>query len=358
MNESELLSVLTRLSAAAGVAGFEDQAVEIAAAYFQRYDCAVKRDRFGNLLAFKESTAKRGPKVSLALVAHIDEIGAMVTKIEEGGFLRFTAIGGLDARTLPGQAVLVHGRKALKGVIGAKPPHLLTDQERKKAVPIDQLFIDVGLDYNALRKAVSVGDIISFDQNPLLFSNRKYVSGKALDNRAGVAALIFCASELTELKHEANIFFVASLQEEVGLRGATTAAFGLNPDLAVAVDVTHGDGPGLENNFIYKLGAGPALAKGPNFDPDIFNNLELLATDNYLPYQVEPIPGHSGTDAWAFQVSREGIPTGLLSIPLRYMHSTVELISMDDLVVCGKLLSLFARSVNIQMTRQMTRGSR
>lgn len=346
MNESELVSVLTRLSSAAGVAGFEDQAVDIAADYFQRYGCSVKRDRFGNLLALKAGTARRGKKVSLALVAHIDEIGAMVTKIEDGGFLRFTAIGGLDSRTLPGQAVLVHGRKPLRGVIGAKPPHLLTDQEQKKAVPIDKLFIDVGLGYDALKNAVSVGDIISFEQKPLLFSNRKYVSGKALDNRAGVAALIYCAAELANLKHEANIFFIASLQEEVGLRGATTAAFNLNPDLAVAVDVTHGDGPGLENDFSYKLGAGPALATGPNFDEDIFFNLKHVAVDNYLPYQIEPIPGRSGTDAWAFQVTREGIPTGLLSIPLRYMHSTVELINIEDLAVCGKILSFYARAVN------------
>ncbi len=346
MNESELTAVLTRLSSAAGVAGFEDQAVEIAADFFQSYGCSVKRDRFGNLLAFKAGTAKRGKKVNLALVAHIDEIGAMITKIEDGGFLRFTAIGSIDARTLPGQAVLVHGRKTLRGVIGAKPPHLLTNQERKKAVPIDQLFIDVGLDYDVLKEAVSVGDIISFEQEPLLFNNRKYISGKALDNRAGVAALVFCAAELANLKHEANIFFIASLQEEVGLRGATTAAFGLNPDLAVAVDVTHGNGPGLENDFCYKLSAGPALAIGPNFDEDIFNRLKHAATDNYLPYQIEPIPGRSGTDAWAFQVSREGIPTGLLSIPLRYMHSTAELISIDDLTVCGKILSYYARVVN------------
>lgn len=346
MNESELVSVLTRLSSATGVAGFEDQAVEIAAGYFQSYGCTVKRDRFGNLLALKAGTAKKGRIVSLALVAHIDEIGAMVTKVEGGGFLRFTAIGGLDARTLPGQAVLIHGRKILKGVIGAKPPHLLTDQERKKTVPIDKLFIDVGLSYEDLNNIVSVGDIISFEQNPLLLSNRKYISGKALDNRAGVAALIFCAAELADRKHEANIFFIASLQEEVGLRGATTAAFGLNPDLAVAVDVTHGDGPGLENNFSYKLGAGPALATGPNFDVDLFSKLKNAAADNYLPCQIEPIPGRSGTDAWAFQVTREGIPTGLLSIPLRYMHSTVELINIDDLAVCGKILSFYARSVN------------
>jgi tetrahedral aminopeptidase len=346
LNESELLAVLTRLSSAAGVAGFEDQAVEIAADYFQGYGCSVERDRFGNLLAYKAGTAKGSKKISLALVAHIDEIGAMVTKIEDGGFLRFTAIGGLDARTLPGQAVLVHGRKTLSGVIGAKPPHLLTEQELKKTVPIDKLFIDVGLDYDNLRKTISVGDIISFEQKPLLSCNRKYISGKALDNRAGVAALIYCAAELADLRHEANIIFIASLQEEVGLRGATTAAFGLNPDLAVAVDVTHGNGPGLENDFCYKLGDGPALAIGPNIDEDIYFKLKNVAADNYLPHQIEPIPGRSGTDAWAFQVAREGIPTGLLSIPLRYMHSTVELISIDDLVVCGKILCSYARAVN------------
>lgn len=353
MKEADLVSVLFKLAGAAGVSGFEDPAVDIAEGYFKQFGCAVNRDRFGNLLALKEGTAKKSTKVSLALIAHIDEIGFMITKIEKGGFLRFTAVGGLDARTLPGQAVMVHGREALRGVIGAAPPHLLSDQERKKATPLENLFIDTGLDSTAVESNVAVGDFVSFDLQPLLLKNGKSISGKALDNRSGVAALIYCAAGLAKQSHEADIIFIASMQEEVGLRGATTAAFGLNPDFAVAVDVTHGDGPNLERNFVYKLGDGPAIATGPNFSEDLFLRLKSAASDNFLPYQVEPIPGHSGTDAWAFQVSREGIPTGLLSIPLRYMHSTVELISIDDLLSAGKILSYLAQD----FIKPVSRGS-
>jgi tetrahedral aminopeptidase len=346
VKEKELVSVLFKLSSAAGVSGYEDSAVNVAAGFFEQFGCVVKKDRFGNLLAYKKGTAEKNKKVALALIAHIDEVGLMVTKIEEGGFLRFTAIGGLDARTLPGQAVLIHGRKTLKGVIGAAPPHLLSDQERKKTTPVDQLFIDIGLESTAARKVVSIGDIVSFDQNPLQLVSGKKVSGKALDNRAGVAALVYCAAELKQRGHEADICFVASMQEEVGLRGATTAAFGLKPDFAVAVDVTHGDGSDLERDYVYKLGDGPAIATGPNFHDDLFIRLKTVAAENFLPHQIEPIPGRSGTDAWAFQVSGEGIPTGLLSIPLRYMHTTVELISVDDLLVAGKILSLLAQGFN------------
>jgi tetrahedral aminopeptidase len=347
LKEKELISVLFKLSRAAGVAGYEDSVIKIASRYFEKYGCAVERDRFGNLLALKPGSSQNDEKrITLALVAHIDEIGALVTKIEAGGFLRFTPIGGLDARTLPGQAVVVHGRKKLKGVIGAAPPHLLSAKDKKETVPSEKLFIDVGLDFESANSLVVLGDTISLDQKPLLLKSKTRVTGKALDDRAGVAALIYCAAELADQKHRADICFVASLQEEVGLRGAITAAYGLKPDLAVALDVTHGDGPGLERNFVYKLNSGPALAIGPNFHVDFSRKIQAIAKDNFLPFQIEPIPGRSGTDAWAFQVSREGIPTALISIPLRYMHTAVELLSVEDLLATGKMLSYIARDAD------------
>lgn len=339
MNEESMIEILFSLSSAVGVSGNETAALEAAADLFKKYTDEVTKDRFGNLIALKKGEAPEGKKLTLALVAHIDEIGAMVTKIEPNGFLRFTSVGGIDTRVLPGQAVVVHGSNPLHGVIGATAPHLLTEEERAQSVPIDKLFIDVGFSFEAAATMLRVGDYISFKQKPLKMHTGKTVSGKALDNRAGITALIKCAADLSGLRHQADICFIASLQEEVGLKGAITAAYGLKPDLAVAVDVTHGDLPGIDEKDTFKIGAGPALAVGPNFHPIFSSTLQQIAKNNNLPFQVEPIPGHSGTDAWAIQVSREGIPTALASIPLRYMHTPVELISSGDLYITGRLLA-------------------
>lgn len=339
MNEESMIEILFSLSSAVGVSGNETAALETAATLFEKYTDEVTKDRFGNLIALKKGEAPEGKKLTLALVAHIDEIGAMVTKIEPNGFLRFTSVGGIDTRVLPGQAVVVHGSNPLHGVIGATAPHLLTEEERAQSVPIDKLFIDVGFSFETAATMLRVGDYISFKQKPLKMHTGKTVSGKALDNRAGITALIKCAADLSGLRHQADICFIASLQEEVGLRGAVTAAYGLKPDLAVAVDVTHGDLPGIDEKDTFKIGSGPALAVGPNFHPIFSSTLQQIAKNNNLPFQVEPIPGHSGTDAWAIQVSREGIPTALASIPLRYMHTPVELISSGDLYITGRLLA-------------------
>ncbi|MGM0688419.1 MAG: M42 family metallopeptidase [Bacillota bacterium] len=347
MKEDRISAILLELSAVAGVSGNENAAVEIAARHFRRHTEEVRQDRFGNLLALKlGAPAEDREKLTLAVIAHIDEIGFMVTNIEKGGFLRFTPIGGIDPRTLPGQAVEIHGKKKLKGVIGAAPPHLSSAKDRKETVPTDKLFIDPGLSEDSLKKYISIGDYVSLEQKPLKHSTNNIISGKALDNRAGITALIFCAEELKALHHQADVCFVSSLQEEVGLRGAITNAYNLQPDLAIIVDVTHGDVPGLDERCVFKVGGGPTIAIGPNLHPVLSRRLEETARERYLPYQKEPIPGHSGTDAWAFQVSREGIPTALLSIPLRYMHTAVELISMDDLLVLSKLICYFAGSLD------------
>lgn len=354
MNQDKIKEVLFELSETSGVSGAETEVVEIAENFFKDYSDEVSKDRFGNLIAIKRGepySCRDG--ITLALVAHIDEIGAMVTKIEAGGFLRFAPIGGIDARTLLGQPVEVLGKKRLKGVIGAAPPHFLSEKKLRETVPIDKLFIDLGMAEKMVKKLVKIGDIITFEQKALALSAGNRVTGKALDNRAGVAALAICAFEMSAMRHRADICFVTSLQEEVGLRGAITSAYGLKPDLAVVIDVTHGDAPGLDDRDAFKIGGGPAVAFGPNFHPIISRKLEETAEKHYLPCQREAIPGHSGTDAWAFQISREGVPTGLLSIPLRYMHSTVELISLEDLTVCGRLLSYFARSANSMLVEEL-----
>lgn len=347
MNEETVCDILKDLSSAAGVSGAETEAVEVASRHLFQYATSLKKDRFGNLLALIPGQASpEEKKVTIAVVAHIDEIGALVTNIETGGFLRFSPLGGFDARVLYGQAVEIHANKRLKGVVGAVPPHFLNDDELKKTIPVEKLFIDLGLEEETVKKEVKVGDFISLDQNPRIMENGKKITGKSFDNRAGVAVLIACAAELAVLRHRADVCFIASLQEEVGLRGAVTSAYNLNPDLAVIVDVTHGDAPGLNDKNVYKIGGGPALGIGPNFHPVFSRRLRETAEKHFLPYQTEPLPGSSGTDAWAFQVAREGIPTALLSIPLRYMHTAVELISLNDLIISGKLLSYFISSID------------
>lgn len=346
MNPEKITDILLSLSSASGVTGCEDAAVEEASVIFRQLVDQVKKDRFGNLVALKKATADYSKIISIALVAHVDEIGFVVTKVEEGGFLRFSPLGGIDARVLPGQAVEVDAKEILKGVIGSAPPHLLSEEDRKKTVPIDKLFIDLGIPEEKVKELVSVGDTVRFEQQPLAMKFNNKLTGKSLDNRAGVAALIYAASELSGLIHAADIYFIASLQEEVGLRGALTAAYGLKPDLAIVVDVTHGDCPGLKEGSYFDLGKGPALAVGPNLHPSLTDKVEETARANYLPCQKEPIPGNSATDAWAFQVSRAGIPTALLSIPLRYMHTPVEMIDLEDIIACGKIISSFCRTVD------------
>jgi len=347
VNEKQLADLVLELSAVSGVAGDEARAIGVVARYLQQTTDLVERDRFGNLIAYKRGV-KNGTaeQISLALVAHIDEIGAVITKIEAQGFLRFAAVGAIDPRTLLGQTVVVQGRTPSLGVIGATAPHLLTEKERKKELKTENLFIDLGLTEAQAREQLSVGDFISLEQTPLKLDAGNYITGKSLDNRAGVAAMIFCAAELAEIKHQADLYFIVTVQEEVGLRGAVTAFYNLVPDLAVAIDVTHAQAPGLSGQELPELGKGAAVALGPNIHPRLFQRLQETAREQRILYQLEPIPESSFTDVWAAQVSREGIPTALVSIPLRYMHSAVELLSLADLISAGRLLSHFTRSLD------------
>lgn len=355
ITDEQLVELLKELAETPGVSGSEGDVIKKVHKLITPFTDQVKIDPFGNLVALKKGDSSKNKPLNLALIAHVDEIGAIVTEITEGGFLRFAPIGGIDPRVLPGLAVLVHGREMRKAVIGSTAPHLLSEENRKKTVPLDKLFIDTGLSVEKVRKLVRVGDPVSFDYSPLLSDNKKMITGKALDNRAGVAALVYCAALLAGLRHNANLYFIASLQEEVGLRGALTAAYHLKPDLAVAVDVTHGDMPGVDDSRTFSLGGGPVVAVGPNIHPFIAGEMQKKADEHNISYQVEPIPGPSGTDAWVFQVSRKGIPTGLLSLPLRYMHSTAEMLNLEDLRQCGRLLAFFAAGLTDAVIQEMSK---
>jgi endoglucanase len=273
------------------------------------------------------------------LAGHMDEIGLLVTKLEKG-FLRFATIGGLDVRTLLGQEVLVHGRRKLPGVVGTRPPHVLSKADRSKIVPLDKLFVDVGLSEEELGECVRVGDVITV-QRGLVELAPDMVAGKAFDDRAAVVCIAHCLQYLQSAVHSWDVFAVATVQEETGLKGALTSAFGIAPDIGIAIDVGHGNMAGVPAMDTVKIGGGPAIGFGPNIHPAMFSRLVETAKAEEIAYQTDPIPGRSGTDAWAIQVTREGVPTALISIPLRYMHTSVETLSLKDLERIGRLLARF-----------------
>ena len=276
--------------------------------------------------------------------AYLGEIGPMVTKIDKG-FLRFTQVGGFDVRVLLGQEVLVHGQRPLPGIVGSRPPHVLPADERDKVIPMDELWIDVGLPEAEVNDLVQVGDLVTVTRTVVELKNN-LVSGKAFDDRAAVVCIAEALRHLAAMKHGWDVYAVATVQEETGLKGAMTAAFGIAPDIGIAIDVGHGDMPGVPEADTLKLGKGPGIAFGPNIHPKLYEKLVAVAKANEIPYQVDPVPGATGTDAWAIQVTREGVPTALLDIPLRYMHTSVETLSTTDIERIGRLLALFIASLN------------
>ncbi len=336
MDTAQLLRELTQAS---GVSGYEDEVREIVRHAFEPYVDSMRSDALGNLIAYKKGTRTDEPRRAIMLSAHMDEIGLMVSGLEDG-FLRFVRVGGVDFRTIVGQEVVVHGVRPLPGIVASHPPHVTPPDQRSKAIPLEEMFIDVGLPPEKVRELVHVGDLITLRRD-MIELQEGYAAGKALDDRAGVVALVRCMELLQTMLHEWDVYAVASTQEEVGLRGATVAAYGVAPDVGVAVDVGFGMQQGLNETEAISMDGGPALAKGPTFHPVVFDGLKSVAEANELPCQVEILARGAGTDAWALQVSREGLPTALLSLPLRYMHTTVETICLRDIDRTGRLLALF-----------------
>ena len=334
----EVVPLLKELSEAEGIAGFEGPVRELVRQNWEPFVDEIHEGKLGSLIALKRGTAPE-PRPKLMFAAHMDEIGLMVADIEKG-FLRVTRVGGADPRVLLGLEVTVHGRRDLPGVVATRPPHVLPPQERKKAVPFDKLFVDVGLPEEKVRQLVSVGDLISIRRELSELKNRR-VSGKALDDRACVAVVTVALERLQKVQHAWDVFAVATAQEETGLKGAIAAAYGVAPDAAIALDVTFGEQPGVSKSDALPLGKGPSIAIGPNFHPKLVKRLKEVAEDREIPYHVDPIPGRSGTDAWAIQVTREGVPTALISVPLRYMHQPVETLAVEDVERAGRLLAAF-----------------
>ncbi|MBR4723117.1 MAG: M42 family peptidase [Clostridia bacterium] len=334
--------LIKKLSNMHAVSGFEYRINNEIKEMLSPFCDEVKIDALGNVIGAKYCGRKNAKK--LLLEAHVDEIGLMVKNIDENGFLTFTNVGGVDARILPSMEVIIHAKRDLKGVIGAKPPHIMSDGESEKAVKIENMAIDTGLPADEVKKLVSVGDSVTFSTCAKELADGQ-LTGKSLDDRASTACLIETMKNLVNKKLFVDVYAVLAVQEEVGGFGSMTSAFSVNPDLAVAVDVCHGVTP--DNSYCaYAVGDGAVITCGPNIHPEIFKRFKDLAEQNGIKYQIDVDGGNTGTDAWQMQVVREGIPTGLLSIPLKYMHTLVETIAVSDAEAVMNLLTDFASSLS------------
>jgi endoglucanase len=311
----------------------------------------ISLSRLGSLHGLKKGSAPE-PRPTILIAAHMDAIGLMVTSLADG-FIRVTKVGGLDARVLPGQLVTVHGRQDLPGVIVQPPAHLLPGGDRKGPVPINHLLVDTGLRPQRVKNLVRTGDLISFAQEPIELQ-ADTLAGHSLDNRASVAALTLCLDELQKRNHAWDVWAVATSQEEETLGGARTSAFQLRPQLAVAVDVTWGKSTDTPDHKTFPLGKGPTLGLGPNIHPGLHSTFKEVADNLEIPYAVEVMPRHSGTDAYALQVAAEGIPTMVVSIPLRYMHTPVEVVALKDIRRTAHLLSEFIAYLDSDYMEELT----
>lgn len=296
----------------------------------------VQTDALGNVIARKRGSGPE-PRPKVMLCAHMDEIGLIVAEVRDG-FIRTAPLGGVDYRVLLMQPVLVHGRRPLKGLFGAAPPHMARSRDRYPEA--DDLWVDVGLPADEVTTLVRVGDIITIDAPATALKGERFAA-KALDNRVAVATITLVLEELSRREHAWDVVAVAAVQEEVGSFGAVTATYQVQPDLALVIDGTFGAQKGVDDDEGFKLGDGPTIACGPNFHPLLVKALQRTAENLEIDVQTEAMPGNSGTDAWEIQVSRAGVPTGLISIPMRNMHSPAEVIDLRDVSRAGRLLAAF-----------------
>ncbi|MFZ6031473.1 MAG: M42 family metallopeptidase [Chloroflexota bacterium] len=349
---TDLTAFLKQLIAAPGLSGHESPIRRPIEDAWKPLVDETSVSRLGSLHGLRHGTAPQ-PRPGVLIAVHMDAIGLMVTGVE-GEFLRITQIGGVDGRILPGQLVLVHGRgEALPGVVVQPPGHLLPERYAHAPVPLEHLWVDVGLPADLLRRRVRVGDLISFAQPPLDTAGET-LAGHSLDNRASVAALTHCLELLQGRPHAWDVWAVASTQEEVGGWGAQTSAFDIRPALAIAVDVTFGNGPGSPGHKTYALGKGPTLGWGPDMHPGLYKAIEETAKRLEIPCTMEPLPQHSGTDAYTLQVTQEGIPCAVIGIPLRYMHTPVEMVALKDIVRTGRLLAEFIAGLDVDFLDRLT----
>jgi endoglucanase len=345
----ELLDALLRVP---GPSGHEARAAAVWRDYCKAFagevDVDVNGSSWARVPAAVSDPAHPVSGPTLAVVGHIDEIGVHITHIDDNGFLRFGQIGGWDPIQLIGQRVVLDTLGGpVRGVIGRKAIHLMDDEDRKRVPELKGLHIDIGAaDGDEAKALVRIGDAGVIDVEPLAQRNNLVVS-RSLDNRVGSYVSARAAQLIAEGGGSPGDFLaMAVVQEEIGLNGARTSAYRHRPDVAIAIDVTHAtDTPGVElgQDTNHKLGSGPVIERSPTLHPRVFELLFAAAEEESIPYTISSSGRGTGTDADAIHMSRAGIPTGLVSVPLRYMHSSVETVSVDDVENTAKLVAAFAR---------------
>ena len=330
---------LRQVTAIPGVTGDERAAAEFIAEAFRPFADEVSINALNCVIAHQKGS---GPKVLIC--AHLDEIGMMVSHIEKDGSLRLESVGGVDPRVLPGMRVRVYGKDGvMTGVVGATPPHLLKEADRKENYNWENLFVDLGMSADRVREKVRIGDTVCFEARYVELKNNR-VATKTADDRACVAIMLAAAERLTKMTHTADLYFVATCQEEIGSFGAMTAGFALAPDYGVAFDVCHADTPGAPPNSTSKI-TSLVTSKGPFLNPFLVKKLEETAKDNGVELQAAIDPRYTATDADELGVTRAGVPTVLLSLPIKYMHTNVETLDMHAVTEGARLLALYLASV-------------
>ena len=354
MDTFKLLQTLTETP---GPSGFEQSAATVLHELWEPLVDSISTDRIGTVIGLKKGQGSE-PRPRLLIAAHLDEIGLLVASIEEKhgfGYLRLAPLGGIDIRHVHGQIVEVHGRRKLTAVLGGLPSTMQRPDRQGKPYNYEELVADVGLPYEQVKELVSIGDHITFRQ-PLRKLKGKRVTGKALDNRSSVAALTICLELLNGRSHTWDVLAAATAQEETRLLGAYTSAHAHNPDAALAIDVTFAKSPGISGDQTLELGGGPALDLGPNVHPGMLDALKETAAAIDMKVHIETHSRASGTDGFALQVARAGIPTGIIGLPLRNMHTVVEIVDMADVERCGRLMAEFIARLDDQFLGKLAEG--
>lgn len=352
VSKDMIYKLLKKLCEVVGPPGFEDEVKALVIDELKPYADSLWVDALGNVVALKKGQRSGG---KLMFAAHIDEIGLVISHIDSRGFLKFTAMGGWSDRILPAQRVIIKTKDGnkVRGVIGTKPPHLMTPEETKQVIPMKDLFIDIGATSKdeVLKMGISVGSVAVLDRDVAYLGNNNVVTGKSFDDRVGVTVMIESFKMIEN--NEVDVYAVATVQEEVGLKGARVAAFSISPNVAVALDVTTAsDVPAApEHEWVSQLGKGPTIkvidgrsGTGLISHPAVRELLIKTAEEEKIPYQIEVALGGT-TDASIIQLTKEGIPSGVISIPTRYIHSPVEVLNLNDVVNAVKLSVSFAKKV-------------
>ena len=337
----DITKLIFELTQAEGVSGFEGAAARLACERLAPYCDSAEVYQTGTVLGYRACGRENAPK--LLLDAHIDQIGFMVSEVLEGGMLRVLPIGGVDPRMLLASEVRILADKPMMGVFACLPPHLQTAADYKKSVPVDEMVIDTGFSEEYVREHVKPGTPVALVGAPVKLKNGS-ITSRSIDDRAGFAAILYALDLLKDDKLLCDLIVMGSAGEETSFRGAITGAYHTAPDYCVAVDVSHAKTPGAPADKTFEYGGGAMIGMGPNLDRAMAKRMAELARAKEIKYQIEVMEGHTGTNCWPIQVSREGVACALLSIPLRYMHTPIETIKVSDAEAVGKLLAEFIRT--------------